>query len=301
MTKLKLALLMSLSLFIACSKDTKDDPDPTPGGGGNGDENEVVYEAPKTGKKGADFSTQTVYGTWYANVVGLKSHWFYTWGTPLPAKTVPQNCEFVSMFWGKGNVTDAQIDSVKKMKASGTVKYVLGFNEPDLGDQSNMTVDEALALWPKLESIGLPLGSPAVAWPTVTWLSEFMDKAAKQKRRVDFICLHMYVGLDDVHFEHLLQEIHDKYKKPIWITEFATVDNNSTTIDGNMYRPDSVLAFMKRVLPRLEALPYVHRYSWFSGSPTSTRLWPSALFDATGKLTTLGQWYADYKPNTQVK
>lgn len=286
---------MSISLFIACSKD-KEAPN-----GGDEIENGGGYQAPKTGKKGADFSTNTTNGTWYTNVVNLKSHWFYTWGTTMPAKTVPQNCEFVPMFWGKGNVTDALIDSVKRMKAAGTVKYVLGFNEPDLGDQSNMTVQEALDLWPKLESIGLPLGSPAVAWPEVAWLSEFMDKAIQQKRRVDFICLHMYVGLDDNHFVSLLQKIYDKYHLPIWITEFATVDNNSTTIDGNAYRPEQVLAFMQRLLPRLEGLSFVHRYSWFSGSPTSTRLWPSALVGADGKLTALGQWYADYKPNTLVK
>lgn len=299
MTKLKLALLMSLSLFVACSKD-KDAPSTTPGGGG-GKEDDSSYVAPKTGKKGADFSTNTTNGTWYTNVVNLKSHWYYTWGTTMPAKTVPQNCEFVAMFWGKGNVTDALIDSVKRMKATGTVKYVLGFNEPDAGDQSNMTVQQALDLWPKLESIGLPLGSPAAVWPTQTWIYEFLDKAIQQKRRVDFICVHMYVGLDDVHFVKTLQDLYDKYHLPIWITEFGTVDNTATTIDGNMYRPDQVLAFMQRLLPKLEALPFVHRYSWFSGSPTSTRLWPSALVGADGKLTALGQWYADYKPNTAVK
>jgi hypothetical protein len=299
MTKLKLALFMSISLFIAsCSKDNDTPSNGNGNGNGNGGGG---YEAPKTGKKGADFSTNTDIGTWYNNVVTLKSHWFYTWGTPMPDKTVPQNCEFVPMFWGKGNMTKALIDSVKKMKTAGTAKYVLGFNEPDMADQSNMTVQEALDLWPQLESIGLPLGSPAAAWPTQAWIYEFLDKAIQQKRRVDFICVHMYVGLDDVHFVNTLQQLYDKYHLPIWITEFGTVDHNATTIDDNMYRPDQVLAFMQRLLPKLEALPYVHRYSWFSGSPSSTRLWPSALIAADGKLTTLGQWYADYKPNAQVK
>lgn len=299
MTKLTLALLMSASLFLAsCSKD-KDTP--TGGNGnGNGNGNEGTYQKPAN-KKGADFSTDVDFGTWYSNVVNLKSHWFYTWGTQMPGKTVPQNCEFVPMFWGKGNVTKELIDSVKKMKAAGTAKYVLGFNEPDLGDQSNMSVQEALDLWPQLESIGLPLGSPAAAWPEQAWIYEFLDKAIQQKRRVDFICVHMYVGTDDVHFVNTLQKLYDKYHLPIWITEFATADHNATTIDGNMYRPEQVLAFMQRLLPKLEELPYVHRYSWFSSSVTNTRLWPSSLIAADGKLTTLGQWYANYKPNLQVK
>jgi hypothetical protein len=256
---------------------------------------------PFTNKKGVDFNTQTTNGTWYGNVVNLKSHWFYTWGTDLPFQQKPQNAEFVSMFWGKANVTDANIAYVKVKKDSGLIKYVLGFNEPDLGDQSNMTVDEALALWPKLETIGLPLGSPAAAWPTQQWIYDFMDKAIAQKRRVDFICVHMYVGLDDVHFVGVLQDLYNKYHLPIWITEFATVDNDAKTMEANRYTPEQVLAFMQRLLPQLEELTFVQRYSWFSGSPTSTRLWPSALVAADGSLTPLGKWYADFKPNTSVR
>jgi len=103
-----------------------------------------------TGKKGVDFNTNMTNGTWNGDIVNLKAFWFYTWGTPLPNGS-PQNCEFVSMFWGQGNVTDGNIAAVKQLKDQGKVKYVLGFNEPDRGDQSNMTVSQALALWPKLE------------------------------------------------------------------------------------------------------------------------------------------------------
>jgi hypothetical protein len=281
-------ILLSLCLLLmACSKkkDSSTSPD----------------NIPFSNKKGVDFNTQTTNGSWYGNVVNLKSHWFYTWGTDLPFDKKPQHAEFVSMFWGKANVTDANIAYVKKMKDSGLIKYVLGFNEPDLGDQSNMTVDEALALWPKLETIGLPLGSPAAAWPTQQWIYDFMDKAIAQKRRVDFICVHMYVGLDDTHFVGVLTDLYNKYHLPIWITEFATVDNDANTIEANRYTPEQVLAFMQRLLPQLEAMPFIQRYSWFSGSPTSTRLWPSALVAADGSLTALGKWYADFKPNTSVK
>ena len=40
---------------------------------------------------------------------------------------------------------------------------LLGFNEPDLAEQANMTVEKALELWPRLEATGMRLGSPAVA------------------------------------------------------------------------------------------------------------------------------------------
>ena len=286
MTNFRLVLSLSL-LLMACSK--------------NNDTNTTTEIAPPpVGKKGVDFNTGSTNGSWYGNVVSLKSYWFYTWGTTLPFEKQPQNSEFVSMFWGKGNVTDANIAYVKQWKDSGRIKYVLGFNEPDLADQSNMTVQEALDLWPKLESIGLPLGSPAASWPTRDWIYSFMDQAIAQHRRVDFICVHMYVGLDDVNFVKVLRDLYNKYHLPIWITEFATVDNDANTMAANRYTPEQVLGFMQRLLPQLDTIPFVQRYSWFSGSPTSTRLWPSALVAADSTLTPLGKYYSEFKPNTAV-
>ena len=253
------------------------------------------------GKKGADFSTNTSTGTWWGNTINTQAHWFYTWGLTVPTELVPQNCEFVPMFWGASSVTDANIAYVQSLHTKGLANYVLGFNEPDLSDQSNMSVSQALALWPKLESIGLPLGSPAASWPTIQWIYNFLDSCKAQGRRVDFICVHMYVGTDDNAFIQTLQDLYNKYKLPIWITEFATCANNATTMSANPYTPAQVLAFMQRLLPKLEALSFVQRYSWFSGSPTSSRLWPSALVDKYGNLTDLGQWYASYNPNTSIK
>ncbi|MFC4212381.1 glycosyl hydrolase [Pedobacter lithocola] len=252
------------------------------------------------GKKGVDFNTENTNGTWYNNVYNLKSHWFYTWGINLPFQQKPLNTEYVPMFWGKGSVTDASIMYVKDLKTQGRAKYILGFNEPDLTDQANMSVQEALLLWPKLESIGLPLGSPATSWPTRQWLYDFMDQAIAQNRRVDFIAVHMYVGTDDVHFIQVLQDLYNKYRKPIWITEFATSANDAKSMAENPYTPEMVQNFMQRLLPKLEALSFVHRYSWFSGSPTSSRLWSSSLVNANGTMTSLGKWYADYQPNQRI-
>jgi len=253
------------------------------------------------GKKGVGFNTSTSSGTWWGNTINLQSHWFYTWGNSVPLEQAPQNCEFEPMFWGKTSVTADNIAYVNQLKAQGRAHYILGFNEPDLSDQSNMSVHDALALWPQLESMGLPLGSPAASWPTRQWIYDFMDSAILQGKRVDFICVHMYVGTDDNAFIQVLQDLYNKYKKPIWITEFATVANNAVTVADNPYSTATVLAFMQRLLPKLEALPFVQRYSWFSASTTSARLWSSALVDKFGNLTDLGQWYANYKPNTLIK
>jgi hypothetical protein len=289
-----LALLVSLG---ACSKDSDSNPNNDKP---KDDDNPTVPTVPTGGKKGADFSTtMTTHGKWNENIVALKSHWYYTWGKNLDANT-PKNCEFVPMFWGAADVTTANIAAVQKLKTEGKAKYVLGFNEPNRSDQANMTVSKALSLWPQLESIGLPLGSPAADWPTRQWIYDFLDSCIVQKKRVDFICVHMYIGTDDNAFVQTLQDLYNKYKKPIWITEFATADWSAATAAVNPYKPEQVLAFMQRLLPKLEQLDYVHRYSWFSGDTQSAAMWSSALVDAQGKLTTLGSWYANYKPNNGI-
>jgi len=288
--------LVLILLLGSCKKDST--PSHT---GGSTDTTTNSPPSPATSsKKGADFNVYTQYGNFETNVVNLKTFWYYTWGTLVPVPT-PQNCEFVSMFWGSANMTDANISATLQSKAQGTIKNVIGFNEPDRQDQSNMTVSQALAYWPKLESLGLPLGSPATSWPTYQWFYDFMDSAIAEKRRVDFICVHMYVGTDDNGFIQTLQTVYNKYHLPIWITEFATADWNATSTAANQYTPADALGFMQRLLPKLDALPYVQRYSWFSGSPTDPALWPSALIGADGKLTTLGQWYANYQANTAIK
>lgn len=287
---LNLLSLITVACLFSCAKSNEYIPAKT-----------KVNKFVSTGKKGADFSINTTNGTWWGNTINLQSHWFYTWGLNIPIELAPQNCEFVPMFWGKTTVNETNITLAKQLKTNGRAVNILSFNEPDLKDQANMTVAEALALWPQLETIGLPLGSPVTSWPTRPWNYEFLDQAIAQGKRIDFIPVHMYVGTDDVAFVNILQALYDKYQKPIWITEFATVSEGAKVMSDNPYTPEMVLAFMKRLLPKLEALPFVHRYSWFSGSPTSARLWPSALIDQFGNLTALGKWYSEYKPNTEIK
>lgn len=284
--KIQIPLFLIL-LLSSCAKNGS--PVTTGGTPTTGGSSDTTHSA----KKGGCFSTQNTNGTWYGDLTELNAKWFYTWGTPLPSYP-PKNMEFVSMFWGTGNVTTANINLVEQLKAQGTVKYVLGFNEPDQPGQSNMTVSQAVSLWPQLEAIGLPLGSPAVSYPTVPWFTQFMDSAAAKHLRVDFICVHMYIGLDDNNVVQVLQNLYNQYHLPIWITEFATADWNAATPTANMYNPGEVLGFMQRLLPKLDSLSYVQRYSWFSGDPNSAALWPSALVDANGQLTALGSWYANH-------
>ena len=115
----------------------------------------------------------------------LNVSWFYTWTHSYP-QYVPPGSKWVPMLWGRDTVTDDNVKGLTDMATNGIVDSLLGFNEPDFNTQSNMSVDEAISLWPKLMSTGLRLGSPAVAF-NYDWLDDFMTKARNLNYRVDFM------------------------------------------------------------------------------------------------------------------
>lgn len=252
-------------------------------------------EVLKIGKKGICYTIKS--DTWSAKVSATKSHWHYSWGNRLSIKE-PFNIDFVPMFWG--GVSDDALEMVKELKAEGKIRYVLGFNEPDKTEQANMTVDRAIELWPKLEEIGLPLVSPAPSNYNNGWLEEFMTKADQNSYRVDYIGLHLYYGTNVQKYLDILNEVYQKYGKPIWITELAVADWDATTIEENKYSREDILTFMKALLPQLEELPYVYKYSWFSGAYDAKSVGTSALFDLDGNLTPLGEYYANFEANTII-
>ncbi|HMA91360.1 MAG TPA: glycosyl hydrolase, partial [Polyangiaceae bacterium] len=93
-----------------------------------------------------------------SQIAALDATWCYNWGT-TPKSTDCADPYFVPMVWGGGDVAAA-------IKAIGNAGYttVLGFNEPNKKDQSNMTVADAVALWPTLTSNpNIRVGSPAVS------------------------------------------------------------------------------------------------------------------------------------------
>ncbi|UMB60278.1 glycoside hydrolase family protein [Lutibacter sp. A80] len=251
------------------------------------------------GKKG--FAITTASGLWPERVSVLKAHWFYTWGDGYYEDLIPNNIEFVPMKWGQWNVNEAFLSSMKALKEAGKINYLLGFNEPDGAEQANMSVDKAIELWPILEEVGLPLGSPACVNSTGDWMQEFMQKANTNNLRVDFVTVHWYGGVSASSFINRLEETYSLYGKPIWITEFAPADWTASSPEDNKFNSEKVLNFMKEVLPQLEDLDYVHRYTWFSFGKNSAAGTYSALFNLDGTLTELGQFYADYKPNLDIE
>ncbi len=239
-------------------------------------------------KKGFCFDPSKI-PDWRARLELLHAHWFYTWGIEMP-KGVPPGIEFIPMIWGQWTCSQATI----KTLVSQQHKTLLGFNEPEQQNQSNMTVAMALELWPILMESGMRLGSPAGVHPDGEWMTSFMKEADRRHYRIDFIAIHAYMGDNPNHFLARLERIHALYKKPLWITEFAVADWNATADQPNKYSSDEVCKFMEIVLPALEKLDYVERYSWYSSPYLFHPLAASVLFNADGSLNRLGKLYSSF-------
>jgi len=222
----------------------------------------------------------------------LNCKWFYNWTGAKPDDS-PRNIEFIPMIW-KYSGNPIAVEKAAAVAKKENAKEILGFNEPDRSSQSNMTVEQALEAWPLLQKTGLRLGSPACAHPDNDWMKEFMEGVKKRDLKVDFICVHSYAGSNADSLIKRLEAVHKLYDKPIWITEFAVADWNARSLAENRLKPDDALKFMKDVLPKLDRLDFVERYAWFPADFDSAPLGHSALWDADGKLTRLGECYRDH-------
>jgi hypothetical protein len=198
--------------------------------------------------------------------------------------------EYVPMIWG------GTFDITKlKTQIPAGAKFLLGFNEPNFGSQSNLTPEQAAALWPQLEQLaderGLKLVSPALNYcggscnetNPFDWLQKFFD--ACTGCRVDYIALHWYACTGSA-LQHYLSDYKARFSKPLWLTEFSCLDDATITVDKEAaYLPDA--------LNVLENDPIVFRYSWFTGRfPSQPAI--NLLDAADGVLTPLGQAYAAY-------
>jgi hypothetical protein len=250
---------------------------------------------------GKGFCITTSRSSWNNKIIALNASWHYSWNNELKQEE-PEGVEFVPMIWGAGSDTlkvQQKIDYIKNLKDQNKAHFMLGFNEPDKADQANMSVETALAYWPKLQSVGLPLGSPACANPTGDWMKSFMQEAKNRNFRIDFLCVHWYGGISVPGFLNRLKEIHDLYHLPIWITEFAPADWSATSPANSKFTKAEILTFMKEALPSLDTLSYVQRFAWFSADETSGPLGNAALFDSSDNLTALGKFYAAFEGKTK--
>ncbi|XP_067648846.1 uncharacterized protein [Haliotis asinina] len=247
----------------------------------------LIATAVTTPKKGIGISMKNYHCN--DTVTMWDVHWWYSW-TLQYNNDHTMGCssrgEFVPMIWGLANFTQLNIPSF--------ATHVLGVNEPNENHPGHMTPKVAASHWPQIESaaLGKSLISPAPARCNVNgtnclmdnlqWLDEFFKECSGCK--VDYVAVHTYTcGVEnDMRF---LETVHKRYKKRIWLTEFACPMTDSITRVEN---------YMKGIVPRLERAPFVARYAWFgSRIPVDKYVHKvnALLEDDKSTLTPLGRLY----------
>ena len=214
--------------------------------------------------------------------------WFYNWALapdPGVAATYDQaGFAYMPMIWGSASVGGADA------ALTASEQYLLTFNEPDFFAQSNLTPQQAAALWPQIEQIasahGLAIVSPALNYcgggcnetSPFDWFDAFF--AACTGCKVDALAVHWYACTKDALTGYITQM--KQYGLPIWLTEFSCLDGSDTSLPTEQ-------AYMTDALAYLESEPAVVRYSWFTGRFPQT---PTIdLLGSDGELTALGEQY----------
>jgi hypothetical protein len=222
-----------------------------------------------------------------AERTSLKVSWYYNWTVS------PDSCttggEFVPMYSNHPNTNptpDAVAAQITKLVNAG-YKYVLGFNEPNKSDQANMTVADAIALWPAMTSNpDILVGSPATSADGQSWFNDFYTQAQAAKLRIDFIALHWYgwnSGSCDAKAANL--ESYIKWAEalpgnlPIWLTEWGCM---------NASNPDvaTVQAFFTGAVTMFAKHPRLQRYAWYQWDTNNE------LTNSDHSLTSFGIQYA---------
>lgn len=219
------------------------------------------------------------------------STWFYNWGSSATSTRNSNtdspylNQEFVPMKWGAGG-------SWRKLYALEDVTHILGYNEPDHTEQSDVSVEQAIEEWPLMQQTGLRLGSPATT--DFTWLYNFMSEANRRNYRVDYVAIHAYWGgLSPYEWYIRLKEIHDRTKRPLWITEWNN-GANWTKEDwplGTEKQQQKQLNDIKGILEVMDTCSFVERYSIYNWVEDKRY-----ILTPNGGLTPAGEYYRDNTP-----
>jgi len=236
------------------------------------------------------------------NPADMNLGWYYDWGTQSFKEMNEKNkafddLEFVPMIYGEGGLKTETFSRIKK----AGYKYLLGFNEPDLQWESNIRSNIAASRWKNYfvpNKGNLRLGSPAISTASSVVESKWWDEywkglSVNDKANTTFIAIHKYYenysSTSSREFLMMIDETYSKYKKPIWITEFALWLKN----DANQKEKAKAEEFLKTVCKGLNERSYVERYAWFVPDLHGKEGSSSALYDySTGALTNIGKIYA---------
>lgn len=212
--------------------------------------------------------------------------WAYNWAGSLTG-SMPSNVEFIPMLWGAKDF-GGWITTVETILNQGST-YILGFNEPDIAAQANMSPSDAAGYYKQYitpYSGKAKLISPAVTSSTesglgLSWFESFIGDCSDCS--ISGLAVHWYGNTADEFKSFVTQAVDtaSKYSlSEVWITEFAlSADANGSSDLA------TTTAFLNEVIPWLDSQSGVTRYSYFMCAENYL-LTDSALNEAGTAYTT---------------
>lgn len=215
--------------------------------------------------------------------------WEYMWGPQPPDCPGIDN---VPMLWGAGQV-NATI--------TGNSQWVMGFNEPDQPDQSNISAANAAVMWQQIEQNypNRKLVAPAPSQLHPNWLVDFRNAyIAKYGKppRLDALAMHCYMATaaDCMELAQTFESWAQAWGvKEIWLTEFAFLP----CLSGS---DAQAIAEGQTLISWVENQPLYTRMAWFASRIQGTESWAMScntpLLDwTTRSQSTYGKMYAAYR------
>ncbi|NQX02684.1 tandem-95 repeat protein, partial [bacterium] len=250
----------------------------------------------------------------------MNAKWFYNWGQ-TNSVTVSSDTVYHPMQWGSFNWTYGttpgpiwQYQPTWRKRGDGI--HLMGFNEPDRTDQSNITLADCVALWPQLMALDQPLVSPSPgtlnppAGPS--WHQQFYAEAARLGYRVEYNAIHTYPGPSGGSSNNLVSMLQTEFTesgRPAWLTEFSFVDwgGNQSWSEEDNYQ------CLAEFLWRAEGLATLRKYALFvftadTNNPQPANPWTrytpaprSNSYDTSGNLTAFGKLYSGWDSDATIR
>ncbi|KAJ6090422.1 hypothetical protein N7486_009237 [Penicillium sp. IBT 16267x] len=225
------------------------------------DLHKVQKRASSDSKRGAAYNdVSTVYTLSQTNTISWAYNWVYTLDPGLPS-----GVQYVPMLWG-ATFFGGWFAAIETLLSSGS-NYIMGFNEPDMASQANMSPSEAAGYYQQYitpYSGSAKLISPAVTSSTsagqgLSWFEEFMTDCSSCA--ITGLAVHWY-GNSINEFTGFVEEAISTASKygleEVWVTEFAL-----NADQGGVADQSTTAEFVSEAVAWMDAQPSVTRYSYF--------------------------------------
>jgi hypothetical protein len=223
-----------------------------------------------------------------ADALAVGATWQYRW---VPLVINCPGLENVPMIWGASDVAKT---------VTGNSQWIMGFNEPDLATQANISPAKAATLWRTIEGKypGRSLLAPAPSAAHPDWLVQFRNAYIglyKTAPRLDGLAVHCYrwTAEDCISLtQWYLARAKEWGISEVWVSEFAFLPCGNRSIA-------QAEAEMEQYIQWMKGNPKITRYAWFASRIRGDEWWafqprecntPLLDFDR-GSLTAFGNGY----------